>query len=80
MALVETGTLHIRSVDGGSISGSLEGTGWSLEVDPARTPPRGTLLNDLGFELEFEAVRVAPGSDDTGDGAAGSAPSRPHGE
>ncbi|MDP2529846.1 MAG: hypothetical protein Q8W51_08910 [Candidatus Palauibacterales bacterium] len=80
MALVETGALHIRSADGGSIAGSLEGTGWRLEVDPTRSPPRGKLLDDLGFKVRFEAVQAAPGSKDTGDGTAGSARSRPRGE
>jgi len=70
MGLVETGTLQIRSAHGGSVAGALKGTGWRLDVDPAQSPPKGTLRDDLGFELKFEAVQAAPDSE----GAAGSAP------
>jgi hypothetical protein len=75
MALVESGTLHIRSADGGSIAGSLEGAGWSLEVDPTQSPPKGKLLDDLGYRLKFEAVHAAPGSKGAGSGTSRNAPS-----
>jgi len=63
IAVLDDGELVIRTADAGSVAGRLTGTGWSLEVDTKRTPPRAQVLDGLSYRLEFDAVPTDPRSD-----------------